>query len=83
MKLAEADYNCDAFLCRGYTYEDNVDNVRVVKAGDVIDFHVDMIAGHRPGYAVSGLPTQPCLIDPGGFGPSDKLIDFQTEHLDH
>lgn len=52
LALADDDYNCDVYLCRGYTYEDNVDNVWVVKAGEVIDFHIDMVAGHRPGSAV-------------------------------
>ena len=53
MKKADDDYNCNAFLCRGYQYEDNTDNVEAVKAGDVLVFHVDLVAGHRPGYAVS------------------------------
>lgn len=53
MKKADDDYNCNAYLCRGYQYEDNTDNVKAVKAGDVLVFHVDLVAGHRPGYAVS------------------------------
>ncbi|RYP82895.1 hypothetical protein DL769_001504 [Monosporascus sp. CRB-8-3] len=48
---ADADYNCNAYFCRGYQYEDNVDNVKAVKAGDVLDFKIDMVASHRPGYA--------------------------------
>ncbi|RYP18680.1 hypothetical protein DL765_003815 [Monosporascus sp. GIB2] len=51
MDAADADYNCDAYFCRGYQYEDNDDNVKVVKAGDILDFKIDMVASHRPGYA--------------------------------
>lgn len=50
---ADDDYNCNAYLCRGYQFEDNSDNVKVVKGGDVLYFHIDLIAGHHPGYAVS------------------------------
>ncbi|RYP33535.1 hypothetical protein DL767_004710 [Monosporascus sp. MG133] len=51
MAAADGEYNCDAYFCRGYQYEDNVDNVKAVKAGDVLDFKIDMVASHRPGYA--------------------------------
>ncbi|KAH6842404.1 hypothetical protein B0I37DRAFT_314286 [Chaetomium sp. MPI-CAGE-AT-0009] len=51
VKSADADYNCNAYLCRGYQYEDNEANLHTFRAGDVVDFHVDLIAGHRPGYA--------------------------------
>lgn len=57
MEDVDADYNCNAFLCRGYQYEDNVDNVKEVKAGDLLDFHIDLIAGHHPGYAVISFPA--------------------------
>jgi hypothetical protein len=50
---ADEDYSCNAYLCRGYQFEDNSDNVLTVTAGDVLYFHVDLIAGHHPGYAVS------------------------------
>lgn len=56
MEDVDGDYNCNAFLCRGYQYEDNVENVKEVKAGDLLDFHIDLIAGHHPGYAVSSYP---------------------------
>ncbi|KAK4121990.1 hypothetical protein N657DRAFT_103004 [Parathielavia appendiculata] len=46
---AGADLKCNAFLCRGYQYEDN--SATEYKPGQVIDFKVDLIAGHRPGYA--------------------------------
>lgn len=52
MEDVDADYNCNAYLCRGYQYEDNTDNVKETKAGDVLVFHIDLIAGHHPGYAV-------------------------------
>ncbi|KAK1702423.1 uncharacterized protein BDZ83DRAFT_257216 [Colletotrichum acutatum] len=51
LAVADADYKCNLFQCRGYQYEDNEDNVRVVKAGEVIPFHIDLVAGHRPGHA--------------------------------
>lgn len=53
MAVADDDYHCNAYLCRGYQYEDNENNVQPVKAGDVLTFHIDLIAGHRPGYSVS------------------------------
>ncbi|KAJ8121884.1 hypothetical protein ONZ43_g1780 [Nemania bipapillata] len=51
MSAADANYKCNAYLCRGYQYEDNEDNVHAVKAGDVLTFHIDLVAGHHPGYA--------------------------------
>lgn len=59
---ADADYNCNAYVCRGFQYEDNVDLLQTYQAGDVVDFHIDLIAGHRPGYAVrfSQLPYRLC-----------------------
>ncbi|KAI1847532.1 hypothetical protein JX265_000783 [Neoarthrinium moseri] len=48
---ADANYKCNAYLCRGYQYEDNLDNVKVVSVGDNLVFHVDLIAGHHPGWA--------------------------------
>ena len=65
MKKADENYNCNAYLCRGYQLEDNLDSVQAVKAGDVIDFHIDLIAGHHPGYAVSTSKV----------GMSDVVID--------
>ena len=57
MKYADADYKCNAYLCRGYQFEDNKKNVKELSAGDVIDFRIDLIAGHRPGYAVSSTSS--------------------------
>ncbi|KEY72248.1 hypothetical protein S7711_00247 [Stachybotrys chartarum IBT 7711] len=51
MAYVDGDYNCNAFLCRGYQFADNSGNVQTYQAGDVVDFYIDLIAGHRPGYA--------------------------------
>ncbi|OJJ07509.1 hypothetical protein ASPVEDRAFT_88757 [Aspergillus versicolor CBS 583.65] len=51
VEAADEDYNCNAYLCRGYQFEDNEDNVKVVKGGDVLEFHINLVAGHHPGYA--------------------------------
>ncbi|KFA52333.1 hypothetical protein S40293_00645 [Stachybotrys chartarum IBT 40293] len=50
-KVADADYACDVYACRGYQFEDNESALQTYQAGDVVSFHVDLIAGHRPGYA--------------------------------
>ncbi|TKW51750.1 hypothetical protein CTA1_1062, partial [Colletotrichum tanaceti] len=51
LKVADADYKCNLFLCRGYQYEDNKDNVRAIIGGEILLFHIDLVAGHRPGHA--------------------------------
>lgn len=53
MKKADSRYTaaCNAYLCRGYQFSDNASNVRSVKTGDEIAFHVDIVAGHRPARA--------------------------------
>ena len=56
---AEGDWSCDPYLCRGYQYEDNSDNVQQVAVGDVIYFHIELVAAHRPGIAVSQKPLLP------------------------
>ncbi|KAI2629464.1 hypothetical protein GGS21DRAFT_545347 [Xylaria nigripes] len=64
---ADEDYHCNAYLCRGYQYEDNEDKVQAVKAGDVLTFHIDLIAGHHPGYAnvsVVDLKSNTVIGDP-------------------
>lgn len=53
MEEVDEDYNCNAFLCRGYQLEDNLDKVLTFAPGDELDIHIDIIAGHKPGYAVS------------------------------
>jgi hypothetical protein len=51
VQYADADYDCNAYLCRGYQYGDNTDNVMAVKAGDSLRFHINLVASHKPGYA--------------------------------
>ncbi|KAE8316874.1 hypothetical protein BDV41DRAFT_573378 [Aspergillus transmontanensis] len=63
----DADYKCNAFLCRGYQFEDNTDNVQVLKAGEVLYFHINLIAGHHPGYAVSSCPLPAPLLKFNGL----------------
>lgn len=53
VEVIDADYNCNLFLCRGYQFDDNTENILSLAAGDVVDIHIDIIAGHKPGYAVS------------------------------
>jgi hypothetical protein len=67
MAKADEDYNCNAYLCRGYQFEDNTDNVLEVSVGEVLYFHVDLIAGHHPGYAVE-LSHPDCYSVEGGDG---------------
>ncbi|KAK8060970.1 hypothetical protein PG996_010900 [Apiospora saccharicola] len=90
MKKADVNYNCNAYLCRGYQLEDNLENVQSVKAGDVIDFHIALIAGHHPGYAnvsVVDLTTNRVLGEPLRYwadwpdstsGPPRNDIDFNV-----
>ncbi|KAH8179379.1 lytic polysaccharide mono-oxygenase, cellulose-degrading domain-containing protein [Sarocladium implicatum] len=51
LAVADSDYDCNLFLCRGYQFEDNASRFLSLAGGDVVDIHVDIIAGHRPGYA--------------------------------
>ncbi|KAJ7745390.1 hypothetical protein B0H14DRAFT_3514534 [Mycena olivaceomarginata] len=51
---------CHLFFCRGYQFEDNVNNTRVYAPGTSVPFHVDMEA-HHTGFAnvsVVNLATQ-------------------------
>lgn len=52
VEKADATYNCNAYSCRGYQFEDNTANVQTYQAGEEVVFHVDLVAAHRPGYAV-------------------------------
>ncbi|KAI1308022.1 hypothetical protein F5Y03DRAFT_405242 [Xylaria venustula] len=64
---ADSDYNCNAYLCRGYQYEDNEDKVQAVSAGDVLTFHINLVAGHHPGWAnvsVVDLASNTVIGDP-------------------
>lgn len=73
MKAVDSSYQCNAYLCRGYQYEDNEDNVHAVKAGDVLSFHIDLVAGHHPGYAVSSARTVQ-YINCAGVGVRDMML---------
>ena len=53
MAKADASYKCNAYLCRGYQYEDNVGRVQHYSAGQIVPFFVDLVAAHKPGWAVS------------------------------
>ncbi|KAK8012033.1 cytochrome P450, partial [Apiospora arundinis] len=67
MKKADEDYNSNAYLCRSYQLEDNLESIQAVKAGDVLDFHIDLIAGHHPGYvnvSVVDLTTNQVIGEP-------------------
>jgi hypothetical protein len=51
VKVKDSNYKCNAFLCRGYQYEDNKSNVKSLRVNDSLAFHIDLVAGHRPGFA--------------------------------
>ncbi|KAK7926467.1 hypothetical protein PG985_003465 [Apiospora marii] len=84
MKKADEDYSCNAYLCRGYQLEDNLENVQPVKAGDVIDFHIDLIAGHHPGYAgrraegsnLTEATIEQSIQDRGGYFSIQFDLDY-------
>ncbi|KAK2775176.1 hypothetical protein FQN52_004057 [Onygenales sp. PD_12] len=90
VKAADQDYKCNAYLCRGFRYEDNTDNLHTFHAGDIVDFHVDLVAGHRPGYAnvsvidpstnvVIGTPLKTWEAWPvNNPGPDRDDIDFNV-----
>lgn len=50
---ADSSYKCNIYACRGYQYSDNSGKLKTYSPGDVVTFHVDLVAGHRPGHAVS------------------------------
>jgi hypothetical protein len=57
---SQSDYNaaeCDIWLCKGYKYADNKDNVYSYKAGETIDFTVDIRAPHTGIANVSVVDT--------------------------
>ncbi|KAG0158589.1 hypothetical protein PDIDSM_6104 [Penicillium digitatum] len=54
------DYNaaeCDIWLCKGYKFDDNKDNVHSYKAGETVDFQVDIRAPHTGVANVSIVST--------------------------
>ncbi|KAJ5578440.1 chitin binding protein [Penicillium hispanicum] len=56
----QSDYNaaeCDAWLCKGYKYADNKANVYSYKAGETVDFTVDIRAPHTGIANVSVVDT--------------------------
>ncbi|PYH97948.1 hypothetical protein BO71DRAFT_395770 [Aspergillus ellipticus CBS 707.79] len=62
LQIAEgqSDYNaaeCDIWLCKGYKFADNKDNVYSYKAGEVVDFVVDIMAPHTGTANVSVVQT--------------------------
>ncbi|KEY67076.1 hypothetical protein S7711_09968 [Stachybotrys chartarum IBT 7711] len=50
LRSADANYNCNAYVCRGYQYESN-GALHTYNAGESVNFHINLVAGHRPGYA--------------------------------
>ncbi|KAK6212598.1 hypothetical protein LQW54_005184 [Pestalotiopsis sp. IQ-011] len=87
--LAKDDgtYDCNAYLCRGYQYEDNTDNVYNYTVGEFISFHVDLVAGHHPGWAnlsVVDFTTNTVIGDPlitwadWPISGTDDDINFNT-----
>ncbi|KAH6647361.1 hypothetical protein BKA67DRAFT_662163 [Truncatella angustata] len=60
-------YNCNAYLCRGYQYEDNTDNVYAYTVDEFLSFHIQLVAGHHPGWAnlsAVDLATNTVIGDP-------------------
>ncbi|PWY64047.1 hypothetical protein BO70DRAFT_367107 [Aspergillus heteromorphus CBS 117.55] len=56
----QSDYNataCDIWLCKGYKFADNKDNVYSYKPGEVVDFVVDIMAPHTGTANVSVVQT--------------------------
>lgn len=56
IEAADADMDCNPYLCKGYQYDDNVENVHNFTSGQVVPFFVDIVAAHKPGWAVSKIP---------------------------
>ncbi|KAJ6120789.1 hypothetical protein N7523_005069 [Penicillium sp. IBT 18751x] len=57
---SQSDYNageCDIWLCKGYKFADNKDNVYSYTAGETIDFTVDIRAPHTGVANVSVVDT--------------------------
>jgi hypothetical protein len=56
----QSDYDADAcgiWLCKGYQFADNTDNVQSYTAGQVVDFVVDIVAPHTGVANVSIVDT--------------------------
>ncbi|KAJ5161771.1 chitin binding protein [Penicillium capsulatum] len=56
----QSDYDaieCDIWLCKGYKFADNKDNVYSYSAGETVDFTVDIRAPHTGSANVSVVDT--------------------------
>ncbi|KAF1978239.1 hypothetical protein BU23DRAFT_525981 [Bimuria novae-zelandiae CBS 107.79] len=87
MAKADASYKCNAYLCRGYQYEDNVKRVQKYSAGQIVPFYVDLVAAHRPGWAnvsvvdlktnkAIGLPLKSWSVWPDSVSGGGDDVDF-------
>lgn len=60
LQVAQDDYNeeaCNIFLCKGYKYEDNTENVQEYTIGQTVDISVDIRAPHTGVANVSVVST--------------------------
>ncbi|KAJ4297930.1 hypothetical protein N0V90_005829 [Kalmusia sp. IMI 367209] len=86
---ADANYKCNAYLCRGYQYEDNVSKLQAYSAGQVVTFHVDLVAAHKPGWAnvsiidlkankAVGSPVKSWSVWPDDVSGGGDDVDFNV-----
>ncbi|KAL4936270.1 hypothetical protein BDV06DRAFT_95914 [Aspergillus oleicola] len=57
---SQSDYDADAchiWLCKGYQFDDNKDNVKSYTAGETVDFVIDIVAPHTGVANVSIVDT--------------------------
>ncbi|KAL4740482.1 chitin binding domain-containing protein [Aspergillus similis] len=57
---SQSDYDADAchiWLCKGYQFDDNKDNVQSYTAGETVDFVIDIVAPHTGVANVSVVDT--------------------------
>ncbi|KAL4970524.1 lytic polysaccharide monooxygenase [Aspergillus stella-maris] len=57
---SQSDYDaeaCHIWLCKGYQFDDNTDNVQSYTAGQTVDFEIDIIAPHTGVANVSVVDT--------------------------
>ncbi|CBF88802.1 hypothetical protein AN0778.2 [Aspergillus nidulans FGSC A4] len=57
---SQSDYDADAchiWLCKGYQFDDNTDNVQSYTAGETVDFVIDIVAPHSGVANVSVVDT--------------------------
>ncbi|KAL4751087.1 hypothetical protein BDW72DRAFT_98976 [Aspergillus terricola var. indicus] len=57
---SQSDYDADAchiWLCKGYQFDDNTDNVQSYTAGETVDFVIDIVAPHTGVANVSVVDT--------------------------